>query len=98
MAPEFNVIPVAAGELLNRWSSEQGLRDLCRVNISKRLQKGNVLGRVANLIRMMLGKLNNSRDIDKVAPVLVPTYYRPGVLMISSRWQDGMKTATAKLL
>lgn len=92
VAPEFNVLPVSAGQILNRWSSEQGLRDLCRVNCSKRLQKGNVLGRVANLIRMMRGKPNRSRDMEKVAPVLVPTYYRPGVLMISSRWQDGNRT------
>lgn len=99
VSPEFNVLSVSTGELLSRWSSEEGLQELSRVN-NKRFSRANVLGRVANLLRLrssscsggigvggFSGSKQKCREIDKVghATISVPTYYRPGFLMISLR-------------
>lgn len=94
MSPEFNVLPVPAGEILSRWSSDEGLRELSRVN-NKRFHRSNVLGRVAHLLRLRGGSSKKGREIDKggggpggQSVVLVPTYYLPGLLRISRHLQQ----------
>lgn len=97
MSPEFDVLQVPAAEILNRWSSDEdmgGLRELSQVN-NRRFQSANVLGKVANLLRFARGK-QKCRETDKV--VMVPTYSRPGVLLISRQRpaEEEIQTATRK--
>lgn len=88
MGTEFNVLHVASGEILSRWSAEEGLRELGRLT-NRRFYNANVLGRVANVLRLRLGDRQKGREGDRVP---VPTYYRPGILLISRR--DNQTNAT----
>lgn len=87
VSPEFDVLQVPAVEILSRWSSEQGgLRDLSRV-ANRRFHTSNVLGRVASLLRFQQQCRESEEATCSLASavVLVPTYHRPGILMISRR-------------
>lgn len=80
----MELLPVDGCEILARWSSDQSLRELSRIN-NKGFRVANVLGKIANLLR--LNWKQKCREIDKMeSPVVsVPTFYKPGLLMISVR-------------